>query len=364
MKEGESVRKPPHWVIAAAAVVLVGLIAAGASARPSGQAGPQGSAIQVCALLPDTKSSTRYTLFDAPYLKAAFSKAGVPASVLNALGDPQKQRSQAEQCLAQGAKVILLDQLTPASGIAITNLAVSRGAKVIDYDRLVVGSKASYYVSFDNVRVGRLQGAGLVAALKAKGKYSQKPVVSELNGDIKDNNAKLFKQGYDSVIGPLFKNGTFRKAKSGDQWTDWDPIKGRRIFDQILTRNGNKVDASIAANDGLAGAVIASLKAHGLKPIPLTGQDATPTGVQFILAGWQSGTVYKSVRREANAAAAAAIALVKGRRVPGVNGKVSGTPSILLTPVWVTKRNYKVLFRDGFLKRSQVCVGQYRKYCT
>lgn len=358
-------KRHPQWAIAAvAAVVLVGLIAAGASARSTGPAGTQGSAIQVCALLPDTKSSTRYTLFDAPYLKAAFSRAGVPASVLNALGSPQKQRSQAEQCLAQGAKVILLDQLTPASGISITNLAVSRGAKVIDYDRLVVGSKASYYVSFDNVRVGKLQGAGLVAALRANGKYSKKPVVSELNGDIKDNNAKLFKQGYDSVLNPLYKSGTFVKAKGGDQWTDWDPIKGRRIFDQILTRNGNKVDASIAANDGLAGAVIASLKAHGLKPIPLTGQDATPTGVQFILAGWQSGTVYKSVRKEANAAAAAAIALVKGRKVPGVNGTVSGTPSILLTPVWVTKKNYKLLFNEGFLKRSQVCVGQYRKYCT
>ncbi len=348
---------------AALAVALVGVVAAGASARSTGPARTQATGIQVCALLPDTKSSTRYTLFDAPYLKAAFSKAGVGASVLNALGDPQKQRSQAEQCLAQGAKVILLDQLSPASGIAITNLAVNRGAKVIDYDRLVVGSKASYYVSFDNVRVGKLQGAGLVAALKANRKYSQKPVVSELNGDIKDNNAKLFKQGYDSILNPLYKRGTFRKAKGGDQYTDWDPIKGRRIFDQILTRNGNKVDASIAANDGLAGAVIASLKAHGLKPIPLTGQDATPTGVQFILAGWQSGTVYKSVRREANAAAAAAIALVKGRKVPGVNGKVSGTPSILLTPVWVTKRNYKLLFSEGFLKRSQVCVGQYRKFC-
>jgi D-xylose transport system substrate-binding protein len=357
-------RKPQTWAIAVAAVALVGLMAAGASARSSGPTRATAASIQACALLPDTKSSTRYTLFDAPYLKAAFSKAGVAASVLNALNDPQKQRSQAEQCLAQGAKVILLDQLTPASGIAITNLAISRGAKVIDYDRLVVGSKASYYVSFDNVRVGKLQGAGLVAGLKAKGKYSQKPVVSELNGDIKDNNAKLFKQGYDSVIGPLFKSGTFKKATGGDQWTDWDPIKGRRIFDQILARNGNKVDASIAANDGLAGAVISSLKAHGLKPIPLTGQDATPTGVQFILAGWQSGTVYKSVRREANAAAAAAIAIVKGRKVQGVNGKVSGTPSILLTPVWVTKRNYKLLFKEGFLKRSQVCVGQYRKYCT
>jgi D-xylose transport system substrate-binding protein len=357
------VRKPQQWAVAAAAVALVGLMAAGASARSTGPARTKASSIQVCALLPDTKSSTRYTLFDAPYLKAAFKKAGVGASVLNAFADPQKQRSQAEQCLAQGAKVILLDQLTPASGIAITNLAVSRGAKVIDYDRLVVGSKASYYVSFDNVRVGKLQGAGLVAGLKANGKYSKKPVVSELNGDIKDNNAKLFKQGYDSVLNPLYKSGTFKKAKGGDQYTDWDPIKGRRIFDQILARNGNKVDASIAANDGLAGAVIASLKAHGLKPIPLTGQDATPTGVQFILAGWQSGTVYKSVRKEANAAAAAAIAIVRGKKVQGVNGKVSGTPSILLTPVWITKKNYTLLFKEGFLKKSQVCIGQYKKFC-
>jgi len=343
-------------------VVLVGLIAASASARVNSPA-TKAASIKVCALLPDTKSSTRYTLFDAPYLKAAFKKAGVAAQVLNAHADPQKQKSQAEQCLAQGAKVILLDQLDPASGASITNLAVSRKAKVIDYDRLVVGSKASYYVSFNNVRVGKLQGKGLVAALKAKKQYSKHPVISELNGDIKDNNAKLFKQGYDSILNPLYKNGTFKKAISGDQWTDWDPIKGRQIFDQILARNGNKINASIAANDGLAGAVIASLKAHGLKPIPLTGQDATPTGVQFILAGWQSGTVYKSVRREANAAAAAAVAIVKGKPVPGVNGKTSGTKSILLTPVWITKKNYKLLFTEGFVKRSQVCIGQYKKYC-
>ncbi len=352
-------RRPIALVVA---IVFVGLVATAASARTDSQTG-QSASIQACALLPDTKSSTRYTLFDAPYLKKAFSKAGVSASVLNAHADPQKQKSQAQQCLAQGAKVILLDQLDPASGASITNLAVGQGAKVIDYDRLVVHSKASYYVSFDNVRVGRLQGKGLVGALQAKHKYSKHPVISELNGDIKDNNAKLFKQGYDSVLSPLYKDGTFKKAKAGDQWTDWDPVKGRRIFDQILARNGNHIDASIAANDGLAGAVISSLKAHGLGKIPLTGQDATPTGVQFILAGWQSGTVYKSVRKEANAAAAAAIAIVKGKKVPGVNGKVSGTPSILLTPVWITKKNYKLLFTDGFLKKSQVCIGQYKKYC-
>ena len=355
--------KNVRWATAALAVIVAaGLLVAAAAARSSGPS-KQAASIKVCALLPDTKSSTRYTLFDAPYLKAAFRKANVAAQVLNAHADPQKQRSQAEQCLAQGAKVILLDQLDPASGASITNLAVSRKAKVIDYDRLVVGSKASYYVSFDNVKVGKLQGTGLVAGLKAKGTYSKHPVIAELNGDIKDNNAKLFKKGYDSILNPLYKKGTFKKATAGDQWTDWDPIKGRQIFDQMLARNGNKINGTLAANDGLAGAVIASLKAHGLKQIPLTGQDATPTGVQFILAGWQTGTVYKSVRKEANAAAAAAIAIVKGKKVPGVNGKVSGTKSILLTPVWITKKNYTLLFKEGFLKRSQVCVGQYKKFC-
>ncbi len=323
-----------------------------------------GGKIAACALLPDTKSSTRYTLFDAPYLKEAFAKANVPAQVLNALNDSQKQKSQAQQCLAKGAKVILLDQINQSSGNAITNLAVQQGVKVIDYDRLVPGSKAAYYVSHDSVKVGELQGQGLVQGLKDAGTYSQKPVVSELNGGITDNNAKLFKQGYDSVLTPLYANGTLTKAKAGDQWTDWDPIKGRQIFDQILARNGNKVNGSIAANDGLAGAVIASLKAHGLKPIPLTGQDATPTGVQFILAGWQSGTVYKSVREEADTAAKTAIAIVKGKPVTGVNATVSGTKSILLKPVWVTKKNYTLLFDDGALKKSDVCTGQYAKYCS
>src|SRR5436190_6450453 len=361
-------RRPLPVALAVCARAVVVAAGCGSSKKSSSgtttsASGGGGGKIQACALLPDTKSSTRYTLFDAPYLKEAFANANVPAQVLNALNDSQKQKSQAQQCLAKGAKVILLDQINASSGNAITNLAVQQGAKVIDYDRLVPGSKAAYYISFDNVRVGKLQGQGLVQGLKDAGTYTQKPVVSELNGGITDNNAKLFKQGYDSVLNPLYAGGTLVKAKAGDQWTDWDPIKGRQIFDQILARNGNKVNGSIAANDGLAGAVIASLKAHGLKPIPLTGQDATPTGVQFILSGWQSGTVYKSVKAEANAASKAAIAIVKGQPVSGVNGTTSGTRSILLTPVWVTKANYKLLFQEGFLKKSQVCNGDYAKYC-
>ncbi|TML55672.1 MAG: sugar ABC transporter substrate-binding protein [Actinobacteria bacterium] len=353
------------------AVALVGLIAAAASARTSSTKS-QTASIKACALLPDTTSSTRYTLFDAPYLKAAFKAAHVPAQVVNAHADPQKQKSQAQQCLAQGAKVILLDQLDPASGASITDLAVSQGAKVIDYDRLVVGSKAKYYVSFNNVTVGKFQGRGLVGGLKANKTYGKHPVIAELNGATTDNNAHLFKTGYDSILNPLYNKGTFKKAISGDQWTDWNAIKARQIFDQMLAANGNKINGVLAANDGIAGAVVASLKAHGLKKIPLTGQDATPTGVQYILAGWQTGTVYKSVKREAAAAATLAIKIIKHQKVSlpaiakqykGVSQKVSGTPSILLTPVWVTKANYTLLFKDGFLKRSQVCIGPYKKYC-
>jgi len=354
---------------AAGALALVALLVLVAASSAAAKTATAAGGIKACALLPDTTSSTRYTLFDAPYLKKAFKAAHISAQVVNAQASPSRQKSQAEGCLAKGAKVILLDQLTPASGIAITNLARSHHAKVIDYDRLVVGSKAAYYVSFNNVTVGKLQGKGLVGALKANGKYSQHPVIAELNGALTDNNAHLFKQGYDSVLKPLYNNGTFKLATAGDQWTNWSATTARTEFDQMLTRNANHIDGVLAANDGIAGAVVASLQAHGLNKIPLTGQDATPTGVQYILAGWQSGTVYKSVRKEANAAAAAAIAILNHKKVPGVNGKVSGTKSVLLKPLWITKaksgpHSYKILFKQGFLKKSQVCVGQYAQYCS
>ena len=262
--------------------------------------------------------------------------------------------------------MILVDALDSGTGAAIESAAAAKGAKSIDYDRLVLNGKAAYYVSFDNVVVGKTMGKGLVAALKANGNYSKHPVLVELNGGVTDNNAKLFKQGYDSILDPLYKNGTFTKGKSGDQWTDWNAQKGLTIFEQMLAQNNNKINAAIAANDNLAGAVVTALKSHKLKPIPLTGQDATSQGVQYILAGWQSGTVYKAVKAEAAAAAQAAVKLLRGQAVKTnakVNNSVRNVPSILLKPVWVTKKNYTLLFKDGFLKKSQVCVGTYKKYC-
>ena len=158
----------------------------------------------------------------------------------------------------------------------------------------MIGGIGQVYVSFDGHAVGVLQGKGVVAGLKANGKYGQHPVVAELNGGQEDGNSFLFKGGYDSVLKPLYANGTFKKGP--DQFTPaWDNDKARTIFEQMLVKTGNKIDAVAAANDGLANAVVSALKAQKLKPIPLSGQDATPAGVQNILSGWQTMTVYKAV---------------------------------------------------------------------
>lgn len=345
-----------------AAALTVGLAVTVASA----QSVRTTAAAQACVLLPDSKSSVRWETQDRRFLAAAFKKAGVSYSIVNAENDPQRQRSQADQCLTNGAKVILLVNLDSGSGAAIERAAAKRGAKTIDYDRLTLKGSASYYVSFNNVQVGKLQGAGVVAGLKANGMYGMKPVVAYLNGSPTDNNATLFKQGYASVIDPLIKKGVFKKGPD-QSVPGWDNQKARTIFEQMLVKTGNKIDAVAAANDGLANAAITALKAKKLKPIPTSGQDATAQGVQNTLSGWQSGTVYKSIKAEADAAAALAVSLIKGTKPAGVNGTVNdgnrNVPSVLLKPVWITKANYKLLFTEGFLKRSEVCRGEYAKYC-
>ncbi len=345
-----------------AAVVALGLMAVTASAGPAKSA----ATADVAVLLPDSKSSVRWETQDRRFLAAAFKAAGVTYSIVNAEGDAQKQRSQAEQALTNGAKVILLVNLDSGSGAAIEKLAASKGAKTIDYDRLTLKGSAAYYVSFDNVQVGKLQGKGIVDCLKASGMYSKTPVVAELNGSPTDNNATLFKQGYHGVLKPLYANGTF-KAGPDQSVPGWDNQKALTIFEQMLAKTSNKIDAVAAANDGLANSVITALKARKLKQIPVSGQDATAQGVQNVLSGWQCGTVYKSIKAEADAAAALAISLLKGTKPAGVNGKVSdgvrNVPSALLTPIWITKANHTLLFKEGFLKKAEVCRGEYAKYC-
>jgi D-xylose transport system substrate-binding protein len=339
--------------------VVLALSASGALARNQATA-------DICVLLPDPKTSKRWETQDRPALVAAFTKAKVSYVINNAGGDAQKQRSQADICLANGAKVVILVSLDAGSSLAIEKAAVAKGAKVVEYDRQVgKNSPASIYISFDGHQVGVLQGKGVVAGLKANGKYGQKPVVAELNGGQTDNNSFLFKGGYDSILKPLYAKKIF--VKGPDQFVpEWNNQTARTIFEQMLVKTGNKIDAVAAANDGLANAVVTALKSKKLQPIPLSGQDATVEGVQNIISGWQTMTVWKDTRKLATVSANAAIALAKGQK-PKTTGTVkNGTKRLaafIIPPQSITKANYKTLFTAGYLKRSEVCRGSFAQYC-
>ena len=347
-------------IVFAFALLAVCLSVTAAAAKTAQKA----ASADICVLLPDPKSSVRWETQDRPALVAAFKKAKVSYVITNAGGDAQKQKTQADQCLSNGAKVVILVSLDAGSSIAIEKAAAAKDAKVIEYDRQVKGGTAAIYISFDGAKVGVLQGQGVVAGLKKNGMYGKKPVVAELNGGQTDNNSYLFKGGYDSILKPLYKNGTF--VKGPDQFTpDWDNQKAGTIFEQMLVKTSNKIDAVAAANDGLANAVVVALKAHDLKPIPLSGQDATGQGVQNIISGWQTMTVWKDTRVLATKSALAAIALSKGK-TPIANTTVKNgaknLPAYIIPPVAITKANYKQLF-NGYLKKSEVCVGEYKKFC-
>jgi D-xylose transport system substrate-binding protein len=346
----------------AAAVVLVVALAGVAVAVTTGATAKKNANIQVCVLLPDTKSSVRWVQFDAPYFAKALKKAKVTYSITNALNDPQKMVSQADSCLSRGAKVAIVTDIAQGTSIAIEKKFAKAGGSSIDYDRQVVGGLAKVYVSFDGKKVGQAQARGVVNRLKGK----SKPVVAELWGGPTDQNAFWFKSGNDAVLNPLFKSK--KLTKGPQQFVPlWLATNAQPIFEQMLLKTNNKIDGAIAANDNIAGAVIASLKSKNLKPIALSGQDATVQGVQNIISGWQTMTVYKYVPLEANAAAAAAVALLKHKKIPGVNGfRKNGSkkePTVLLPIVSITKANYTRLFKDKFLKKSDVCVGEFAQFC-
>ncbi|MDX6600001.1 MAG: D-xylose transport system substrate-binding protein [Gaiellales bacterium] len=336
-------------------------IAGTATTVAQGKVSSSKAGAEVCTLLPDPKSSVRWETQDRPAFVAAFKKAGVTYVINNANGDAQRQKTQADQCIGNGAKVVILVSLDAGSSLAIESAAKAGGAKVIEYDRQVTGGKPEIYISFDGKSVGVLQGKGVVAALKANGMYSKKPVVAELNGGQEDNNSTLFKSGYDSVLKPLYANGTFKKGP--DQFVPaWNNQTAGTIFEQMLVKTSNKIDGVAAANDGLANAVVVALKAHKLKPIPLSGQDATVQGVQNIISGWQTLSVFKDTRLSATNTAQAAVALLKGQK-PKTTGKSVGVPAYIYKPVSITKANYTSLFASGYLKKKDVCVGAYAKFC-
>ncbi len=328
---------------------------------------------KVAAILPDTVSSTRYVEFDQPDITKALQKAGLSSSqyvVQNALGSDATQLTDAQTDISNGATVLLVDPLDSGVGAQIESYAKSRGVKVIDYDRLTLGGSRAYYVSFNNVKVGKLIGQGLVSCETAW--HVKKPQVVVMHGAVTDNNATLFAQGYDSVINPYFKSGKWT-AVAHTAGT-WDPPTAETEFQAVYTAHPS-VNSILIPNDETGAPIITYLQSLHIKPktFPTTGQDATLTGLQNVLSGYQCGTAYKPIYLEAQSAVALALYLRAGVKPPSslVNGTTKDTtsgasvPSILAVPEWVTTANMKsTIVKDSFVPTSQLCAGQYASDCT
>ena len=316
---------------------------------------------KIGVILPDTESSVRWESADRPAFESAFKEAGVDYDIQNAENDAQRMATIADQMITGGVTVLAIVNLDSASGAQIEQTAEQQGVATIDYDRLTLGGSAQYYVSFDNVKVGELQGQGLAQCLGDKAAS-----IAFLNGSPDDNNATLFSEGAHSVLDDM-SNYT----KVAEQAVPkWDNQQAATIFEQMYTQAGGNIQGVLAANDGLANATISVLQRNNVAgQVPVTGQDATVEGLQNILAGNQCMTVYKPIAQEANALAELAISLIKGEDAdtngesedPEGNRKV---PSVLLDPVSIFRDNVKDVVDDGFVTAADLCTGNFAAACT
>jgi len=345
-----------------------------------------GSGLQIGVVLPDTTSSTRWVDFDAPYLTTAFTAAGLSSSqfkIDNAQGSDSTELSDAQADISAGAKVLVVCPLDGPTGVAIAKLAEQKGVTLIAYDRAIFEGSKTYYVSFDNEKVGELIGNGFNSCLTSWG--IKNPQVYVLNGgEDTDPNAISFATGYNKVVfnTPAKTVAAGAKGTAGGATLvaenfapGWDNTKGGTIFQQAYTANP-KINATIEANDGLANAVITDLKTAGVKPktVPTTGQDATAQGMAWILQGYQCGSVYKAVYKEAQDAASMALILLAGQTPPTsllnsttvdpANSSIT-EPASLITPEWVTAANMEsTVVKDGFDKASAICAIAGASVCS
>jgi D-xylose transport system substrate-binding protein len=359
----------------AVAAVLVGAFAlalaacggdddSGGSSTSGGSSGGGGGGGSIALLLPESKTA-RYESQDRPHFESKVKElcSDCPIIYSNADQDAAKQQQQAEAAITKGAKVIVLDPVDAASAGAIVNRAKQSQIPVISYDRLITDADIDYYISFDNAKVGKLQGDALVKKLKDDGKSGS---IVMINGAPTDNNAKLFKQGAHSVI----DSSGFKVAKEYDT-PDWSPDKAQSEMEQAITALGKDGFVGVyAANDGTAGGAIAAMKGNGVDPtkIPTTGQDAELAGIQRILIGEQYMTVYKALKAEAEKAAEFAVALAKGEKPSGADAQTDNgskkVASVLLTPVAVTKDNINdTVVKDKFWSVDEICTGKYASAC-
>src|SRR5579862_8490154 len=329
---------------------------------------------KVAAILPDTTSSTRYVEFDAPYLTKAAEAAGLSSSdmtVENALGSDSTFVTDAESAITNGATVLLIDPEDSGTGVTVQRYAKAHGVAVVDYDRLTLGAPAGTadYVSFNNVHVGQLIGSGFVSCVAAW--HVSKPNVVVMKGDPTDNNATLFAQGYNGVLAPYFSSGKYKLVATPAG--TWKPPVALTEFEGAFTAHPN-INSAVIPNDENGAPIISYLQSHGIKPktFPTTGQDATLTGLQNVLTGYQCGTVYKPIYLEAQAGVALALYLRAGKTAPAtlLNANTVdptthvSVPSSLLVPEWVTTANMNdTVVKDNFVPASQLCAGKYAADC-
>lgn len=352
-------------VVSSAAAVVSSAPAAASSAPAvaTSSAAATGGGGKVGILLPDTQSSNRWITSDPIALKADCAKYKLSCDIQNADGSASTMVTQAQAMINNGVKVLLVTSLDPASSNKIEAAAKAANIITIDYDRLSPGGSASLYVSFDNVKVGQLQGQALVQCSQVKGAKSVDYV--DVNGAPTDNNATLFKQGYDSV---LSKTAGWKKLD--DQAIPlWNNQQAGVTFASMLQAHPT-IKAVMVANDGMANSVIADLKKQKLNgKVAVSGQDATVPGLQAILKGDQCFSIYKPSTGEADPAIAAAADFIAGNApttTTTIKDPTSGreVPAILATPVAITKANIDLPISSGYAPKAQVCAGAYAALCT
>jgi len=344
-----------------AALLVIALVAVGCGSSSGG------GGTKIALLLPENETP-RYETNDRPDFEESVEEICSDCEVLysNAGGDAQKQQSQAEAALTQGAEVLVVDPMDSKSAAAIAEKAKAQNVPVLSYDRLIENGEVDAYVSFDNEKVGELQAETLAKKLKEDG--SPNGPIIKINGDPADPNAALFKAGSNKG----FEAAGVEVAKEYDT-PGWSAENAQREAQQAITALGNNGFAGIyAANDDTGGGAIAALKGAGLNPeeIPVTGQDATVAGLQRILAGQQYMTVYKEIGPQAKVSAEIALALAEGKEVPQdkvteeIDNGAGKVPSVLLEPIAVVKDNVKsTVVADGFVTASELCTGSYAAAC-
>lgn len=363
-------RKRTHVLIAAGwglALTLSACSGAG-TGGDSSRLAQQANRPKAGVILPDSTTSTRWDNVDRRWLQTALAAAGMDAEIQNANGDVARFAVLADEMINNKVKVLVLTEITPESAAAVEKKARAAGIPTIDYDRLTLGGSANYYVSFDGVRVGALQGEGIAKCLTTK----HAPNIVELEGAPTDANSNLFYQGQQQVLGPKYGSGDYKLVAS--RWIDdWNTQKSGQAFEQVLAANRNKIDGVVATNDAFAGAAIDVLKRNGLSgKVAVTGQDATPAALRSILRGEQCMTVYKPIRDEAEAAATLAIALARGDSASAdtlagsstkdVNGN-RDVKSVLLAPSSITIDGLKKLVNDDAINSSALCAGDTAPLC-